>query len=119
MKYKIGDKFKNKIDGMLIWIIGFQGEEYVVTWASGFPNSLDESHLDEYYTKITKYDKGGDGQMEKVLVINIEATLSLNDEMLQVCTPERLNEMKEHTKKLIIDNMDEGAKIKVTLNIQD
>lgn len=58
MKYSIGDKFKNKIDGMIIWIIAFQGEEYVVSWEGGFPNVLDEDHLNEYYF-TEKENEGG------------------------------------------------------------
>lgn len=52
MKYEIGDKFKNKIDDNVIEIIGYQGNEYVVTWEGGFPSSLDEAHFDEYYDKV-------------------------------------------------------------------
>jgi hypothetical protein len=53
MKYKIGDKFKDR-NSLIIEIIGFEGNEYVVTWKGGFPNTLDEQHLDEYYEKINE-----------------------------------------------------------------
>lgn len=43
---------------MIIWIIAFQGEEYVVSWEGGFPNVLDEDHLNEYYF-TEKENEGG------------------------------------------------------------
>lgn len=52
MKYKIGDKFKNKISGLVIEVIDYEDGEYVVIWRGGFPNSLDDSHIDEYYDLI-------------------------------------------------------------------